>query len=191
MSPLVRTAVGLFLGVALFGQTPSSQTRIQFAPGGAVTLKLEAGEYDLQPGAEDAIVVTWTADDPEAPEIRIQAKGTEATVVIADTPRHHFRARVQLPARTDLRVRLTAGDLRVGAFEGNKDLRLRAGNLTVMVPQPEQYGQVHASLWAGDIHAPAFGGERDGLFRSFRYEGRGTFVLRAALWAGDLTLAKP
>jgi hypothetical protein len=93
-----------------------------------------------------------------------------------------------LPAHTDLDLRMTAGDLTIAGIEGNKDVRLRAGNLTIEVADAAQYGTVSASVTAGDLSASPFGVSKGGLFRSFTHAGRGRYDLKARLWAGDLRL---
>jgi hypothetical protein len=110
-------------------------------------------------------------------------------LAVAHTSHQNFHVRVEVPSCCDLRLRLTAGDVKIGPIEGNKDLFTRAGDLRVAVPRPEAYGRVKASVWAGDIHARAFGGEKSGLFRSFEWQGAGAYSLRASTWAGDITLA--
>jgi len=47
---------------------------------------------------------------------------------------------------------------------------------------------VEASVTTGSIDASAFGGSRDGLFRSFQKSGNGKYRLVAHVGAGDLTL---
>jgi len=177
-------------GLALFGQAPGQRHQLAFAPGGQLTADLEAGDYDLEPGSGDAIVVTWTSDGSGQARVRLEGSGSQARLSVDHTPRQNFHVRVEVPPRCDLRVHLTAGDLRIGPIEGNKDLFTRAGDLRVAVPRSESYGSVQASVWAGDIHASAFGGEKSGLFRGFQWRGTGAFALRASAWAGDITLAR-
>ena len=186
-----RLAAFALTGLALFGQAGIQTTQLRFAPGGQVSMDLASGDYDLEPGSGDWIVVTWEQGASEAPKVRLTGSGAQASLSIARTPHQGFHVKVALPARCDLRVRLTAGNLSLGPLEGNKDLAIRAGNLRVAVPQPGLYGPVHASVWAGNIHADAFGGEKDGLFRSFDWQGTGAYALHAAIWAGNITLSRP
>lgn len=175
--------------LALSAQAPVQRTQIPFSPGGQLTLDLEAGDYDIESGAGDVIVVAWNGGGSVQPKVRLEGSGTQARLSIEQTPHQNFHARVEVPSRCDLRLHLTAGDLRVGPIEGNKDLFVRAGDLRVVIPHPEAYGRVEASVWAGDIHARAFGGEKGGLFRSFEWQGKGAYTLRIGTWAGDITLA--
>jgi hypothetical protein len=188
MKPLHDLAAFAFSSMILVGQAPLPRAQMAFSPGGRLTLDLEAGDYDLVPAAGDRVLVSWTGDDEGRARAWIDGTTREAHLVVERTPHQNFHARVEVPARCDLRVRLTAGELKVGPIEGSKDIAMRAGDLRVAVPHPEQYGRVHASVWAGDIHARAFGGERSGLFRSFDHEGPGTFSLRLSTWAGDISL---
>ena len=83
---------------------------------------------------------------------------------------------------------MTAGDLEIVGIEGDKDVHLRAGDLSIEVGDPAAYKLVTGSVTAGDIDASPFGITKGGLFRSFTHEGKGRFSLRAKLWAGDLRL---
>ncbi len=189
MKPVFRLALVAFPALALLGQAPAPRAQMAFNPGGQLTLKLEAGDYDLVPGTGNRVLVTWTGDEQGHAKAWIEGTATRARLVVEGTPHQNFHARVEVPPRCDLRVRLTAGDLRIGPVEGSKDISLRAGDLRMEIPKPESYGRVHASVWAGDIHADAFGGERSGLFRAFDWQGTGAYTLHVATWAGDITLA--
>lgn len=188
MSPVPRLAAFALANALLLAQAPAPRAQMAFNPGGHLTLSLEAGDYDLVPGTENRVLVSWTGDEEGRAKAWIQGTANDARLVVEGTPHQHFHARIEVPVRCDLKVRLTAGDLTVGPIEGSKDIAIRAGDLRVAVPHPEQYGQVHASVWAGDIHAKPFGGEGSGLFRSFERQGPGTFALRLSTWAGDITL---
>jgi hypothetical protein len=163
-----------------------------FASGGTVRLDLSAGEYRLTGAAANRIRVVWTAadeDDLSDVKVRLDVDANDAAVRVSGS-RSRFHAEVELPVRTDLRVRMTAGDLTISGIEGNKDVSLRAGDLVIDVGDPAQYRHVNASLWAGDLSARPFGFSTGGLFRSFKAEGAGPFELRARLWAGDLQLRR-
>jgi hypothetical protein len=120
----------------------------------------------------------------------VRLDGTEASarLSISDTPRNDFRAVIRVPETCDLVVRHSAGDLRIGAIHGNKDLRTRAGNLEVAVGDPRDYASVYASVTAGDLDAKPFQASEGGLFNSFRWSGPGKYALKARLMAGDLVL---
>ena len=95
---------------------------------------------------------------------------------------------IQLPHESNLDVRLTAGAISIEDIRGDKDVRLRAGDMRVDVGRLEDYGRVDASLWAGDIYAVPFQAFKGGLFRSFEWSGMGRYRLRARLMAGKIYL---
>jgi len=164
-----------------------------FAPAGQVNLDLSAGDYQLRRGDDRGIRVVWktrTREQMAETRVRVEVRGTEAAIR-TDGPDKDFHVEIELPRRSDLFLRMSAGDLSIAGIEGNKDVRLRAGDLHIEVADPAQYGHVQASVTAGDISAEPFGISTGGLFRSFKHEGGGRFELRARLWAGDLTLKAP
>ena len=89
-------------------------TEKTFAPGQRIWMDLSAGGYRIQAGRDDRIVVRWETRSGEADEVRVDLtiKGSEATLVTKG-PKNHFNVVVELPARTDLTMRLTAGDLKL------------------------------------------------------------------------------
>jgi hypothetical protein len=103
-----------------------------------------------------------------------------------------FKVAIQVPRQADLYVRLTAGDLRIEGIQGNKDIELHAGDVRIDVGRAEDYHNVDASVWAGEIQAAPFQVYKGGLFRSFDWSGKGPYRLHARLKAGDLRLfSKP
>jgi hypothetical protein len=195
-SALIASIFGLTFAALPAGQSASQLPRLSdsleraFAPGGAIHMDLSAGDYRISGAKEDRIHVLWKVRGAEdLPRVRVQAdvKGSGARLT-TDGVRNGFEADIQVPLRSDLRVRLTAGDLTVGGIEGNKDIELHAGDLTIDVGRAADYSRVDASLWAGDLDAPPFNVWKGGLFRSFDWKGSGTYTLHAHLKAGDLRL---
>src|SRR5713226_1623187 len=161
-----------------------------FATGGDVHMNLSAGDYRIAGAKENRIQVRWKVRSAkDLPRVRVQAdvKGSEATLT-TDGVRNGFEVDIQVPTRSALRVRLTAGDLTVEGIEGNKDIESHAGDLTIDVGRAEDYSRVDASLWAGDLEAPPFNVSKGGLFRSFDCKGHGVYTLHGHLKAGDLRL---
>lgn len=60
--------------------------------------------------------------------------------------------------------------------------------MRIDVGRAADYSHVDASVWAGDITAPAYNVTKGGLFRSFEWTGKGRYRLHAHLKAGDLRL---
>jgi hypothetical protein len=150
-------------------------------------MDLSAGEYEISGSPDKRVRLDWDADDRDDVDNRLTVQGTEARVS-TDGPSNHFRVRIQVPARSNLYVRLTAGELTIKGIEGDKDVELHAGELDIDVVRPEDYGHVDAKIWAGEIHASAFRITKEGLFRSFDWNGTGKYRLHAHLKAGEMRL---
>ena len=175
------------LAVGTAAQAPATSLERPFAAGGRVTMDLSAGEYEISGSPDNRVRLDWDADDRDDVDNRLTVQGTEAHVS-TDGPSNHFRVRIQVPARSNLYVRLTAGELTIKGIEGDKDVELHAGELDIDVVRPEDYGHVDAKIWAGEIHASAFRITKEGLFRSFDWNGTGKYRLHAHLKAGEMRL---
>jgi hypothetical protein len=195
-SLVVVSILGATLAALPAGQSGSQPPRLSdsleraFAPGGEIRMNLSAGEYRISGAKDNRIHVLWKVRNAaDLPRVRVQAdvKGSEAALA-TDGVRNGFEVEIQVPARSSLHVRLTAGDLTVEGIEGNKDVESHAGDLTIDVGRAEDYSRVDASLWAGDLEAPPFNVSKGGLFRSFDWKGNGAYTLHAHLKAGDLRL---
>ena len=99
-----------------------------------------------------------------------------------------IHATIEVPALTDVRIRLTAGNLEMSGIKGDKDIEANAGNLNISVGTSSDWGDVDASVTAGDVNAPAFHESRGGLFRSLSWRGPGKYRLHVHLMAGDVNL---
>ena len=171
--------------------TAPNTVQEKFAPGGTVQMHLEAGQYEIRAGDSDEITVACWSDDPDKlrrVRVNVKTMGTTAQIYVRDTPHNDFHVTIEVPQRSGLWVRLSAGDLKIEDIEGDKDIESNAGDMTIQVPHPEQYGHSDASVWAGDITASAFAVNKGGLFRSFHQTGPGKYRLHVHLLAGDLRI---
>jgi hypothetical protein len=189
------TATAL-LGMVAFAAVPATQTRTAtslerpFAPGGSIRMDLSAGQYEIAGSPDGRIRMDWNAGDRarlDEVEARIDTRGSDATLTI-DGPQNNFEVRIQVPSRSNLHVRLTAGELAIKGIEGDKDVELHAGELDIDVRRADDYKSVDAGIWAGELHASPFSVVKEGLFRSFDWSGRGRYRLHAHLKAGELRL---
>ena len=178
----------LALGAVLAAQSRSIAER-KFVSGGTVRLELDAGDYDVVGSRDDRIRVTWDDRKQDVDvSLRIDADASRATVR-TDTPWHDgAKIRIELPRRTNIVVKLSAGDLDISGIEGSKDVSAGAGDVKIGVGSREQYRYVTASVRVGDLNAGPFNVRKEGLFRSFEWTGKGPYELRAHLMAGDLKL---
>ena len=170
---------------------PSSSLERPFVANGKITMDLSAGDYRITGTPENRIRLEWSVRDSDQltkVKTRADVSGSAATISTDAPTNSHFRVTIQVPARSDLYVRLTAGDMTVERVEGNKDIEAHAGDLNIDVIRAEDYHTVDASLWAGDITARPFNITKEGLFRSFEWKGHGPYRLHAHLKAGDLRL---
>ena len=93
-----------------------------------------------------------------------------------------------MPFKSDLTIRLSAGDLTIAQIQGNKDVSAWAGDMKIEVPRANDYKWVDVSVTAGEFQAGPFGVAKSGLFRSFTWTGPGAYDMRVRLTAGHLVL---
>jgi hypothetical protein len=158
-----------------------------FAGGGSIHMRLDGGDYEIRPAADDRVRVTVSGNAGDT-KVEVTASGARADVVVKDTPHKNFHATIEVPKAADLNIRLSAGDLTMAAITGNKDVESYAGDIKIAVGDPNDYADVDASVKAGDIHAGVFGGSKSGLLQHFTWSGHGKYSLHASLGAGNLVL---
>lgn len=168
-------------------QTTATTTEKPFVSGGKIEMQLSAGGYTVRPGDGTAIRVTLDGNVGAA-KVDVTTTDTQATVAVKETPNNNFKATIDVPKNADLVIRLTAGELKVGAINGNKDIESYAGDVDIVTGDAADYASVEASVRAGDLRAGPFGEPQSGLFRSLSWSGKGKYVLRTTLTAGNLTL---
>jgi hypothetical protein len=179
------------VAAAAQSKAPATSLEHPFAAGGRITMDLSAGEYEITGAADQRIRLDWEVEDRlDEVDNRVTVKGTEARVA-TDGPSGNFRVRIQVPAHSNLHIRLTAGEMAIKGIEGDKDVELHAGELDIDVIRPEDYSHVDAGVWAGEIQASPFRITKEGLFRSFDWSGKGKYRLHAHLKAGELRLHGP
>jgi hypothetical protein len=162
-----------------------------FSQNGRIRMDLSAGDYHISGSPDNRIRLEWSVRDPaQLPRVKARAdvRDLEATITTDAPSNKGLKVAIQVPKQADLYVRLTAGDLRIDGIQGNKDVELHAGDVRIDVGRAEDYRNVDASVWAGDITAPPFQVNKGGLFRSFDWRGKGPYRLHAKLKAGDLHL---
>jgi Putative adhesin len=171
---------------ALFAQSTGSPAEKDFVSSGKVQITLESGDYEIRASSDSRIHVRW--NEASGARVKLTTNGKSADLRVENTPHNNFHATIEVPALTDLRIRLTAGDLRVSGIKGDKDIEANAGDIIVSVGSSSDWGDVDASVTAGDLHAPAFQAAKGGLFRSLSWKGPGKYRLHVHLMAGDINL---
>jgi hypothetical protein len=168
-----------------------TSTQKKFVSGGTIRLHLEAGGYTVTSGDSENIVVTCRAQTDEQlrrVKIEIRPAAASADVYVSDTPHNNFRVTIEVPRRSNLWARLSAGELIIESVDGDKNVEARAGRIQIDIPHPEQYGHRDASLLTGSIQSSAFNVSKGGLFRSFEQDGPGKYRLHAHLMTGEIDL---
>jgi hypothetical protein len=192
MNRILGTIAIALLSTLTLAQAGPGRSETPFHQDGAVRLDLSAGDWTVRAGVSDKIVVTLHAGSSDVRRIRVkvEVKGSNATVTVRETPDNDFSGEIELPARTDLGVWLTAGDLKIKGIEGNKDVHNHAGDVDIEVRNADDYGRVDLSVLAGDITAQPFEKSTGGLFRHLQHSGSGPYSLRAHIDAGDLRVVQ-
>jgi hypothetical protein len=171
-----------------------AQVQEKFSPGGFIRLHLSSGGYTITGGEANAILITYTAKNPEAlkrVKARIRTSATTADVSVSDAPHNNFQATIEVPPMSDLRARMLAGEIVIDGVEGNKDVEVDYGRIEIKIPKPQEYGKRDASVRAGSIEASAFDVSKGGLFRSFEQKGGGKYRLHAHVTTGEIQLRGP
>jgi hypothetical protein len=162
-----------------------------FAAGGRVRMDLSAGEYEITGTSTNHVRIEWSVRNPERlwrVKTRAEVRGSAATIETDGPDNGGLRAEIKVPLKTDLDIRLAAGEIRIAGVEGNKEIDLYAGEVDLDVGQASDYRTVEASVWAGEIDAQPFKASKGGLFRSIDWSGSGPYRLRVKLWAGEIRL---
>jgi hypothetical protein len=195
---------GLVFATFAHGQEIADDRSIEkpFSRGGIVSLELASGNYVVRAGATDRVRVLWDFDehtrggdderagshDTDVKKFSVDAdvSGSIATIRTEDVT-SHVRFVIEIPGRSDLRVRMRAGDMQITGIDGDKDVRMTAGDLTIDII-PDSLSLVHASVTFGDLLAHPLGISKDGIRNSLDWQGPGVYSIDARLMAGDLRL---
>src|SRR6478752_5278298 len=157
-------------------------------PNWPLSIELGSGDYQIIPSASDSITVIYQEDTPKQRKIEVQiGSGHGQNYLKIAGPKSKFHAVIEVPRKTDLRVRMTAGELSIGDVEGNKDIEVIAGNLELNSLRPQDYARADFSVRIGDVYAPLLK-TRSGPLRSFKSAGPGKYRLHAHVGVGDMTL---
>jgi hypothetical protein len=186
----MRLGAQAFFAQAFFAQNPGSPVEKDFVSGGKIEITLESGDYHVRASSDNRVHVRWNEASARGVRVKLTTNGKSADLRVENTPHNNFHATIEVPALTDVRIRLTAGNLEMAPIKGDKDIEANAGNLNISVGSANDWGDVDASVTAGDLHAPAFQAASGGLFRSYKWKGPGKYRLHVHLTAGDINLLK-
>jgi hypothetical protein len=102
---------------------------------------------------------------------------------------NNLEIKIEVPRRTNLSVRMFAGQVTVEEVKGDKDIEIGAGQITISSIHNGDYRKVDASVSIGEVQARAFGTDKGGFFRSFsRKNSNGDYRLQAHVTTGQIEL---
>jgi hypothetical protein len=157
-----------------------------------MTIESRSGEIDVVGSDQAGIRVSCTLEDLDrAKDVHIQFEqtGDFGRLRLHGGIVNNLRIRIELPRRTNLRLRVPAGELRVEQVSGDKDIALSAGEIVVSNVNGSEYRSVEATVDVGAVSASAFGVGKGGFFRSFTKDSPGgLYRLRAHLISGNVQL---
>ncbi|HTW57454.1 MAG TPA: hypothetical protein VMD99_04965 [Terriglobales bacterium] len=165
-----------------------SPVEAKFASGGKVRMDLCPSAVELIGRDDNRVRVSYFPEHDENVKVRIDVFGDRADLRVSGCPHNNFQMTVEVPKSSDLYVRMFAGQMDLWGITGDKDVEMYAGQLTMDVGDPKDYGQVTASVLSGDLEATAFNVSKGGLFRSFAQTGPGKYRLHAHVGAGQLEI---
>lgn len=157
------------------------------------TLRLHLRDGDFRIVGSDSDEITIHTDGKNrglAKKMQVQLKrsGNSLDIVFSHVPKNEFQVTIAVPRETNLYARMRAGDLSVNGIAGDKDLELLAGDLSIQVADPAEYGPVDLSVRFGDVSGEQFGNPKGSIGNSLKRDGRGKYRLHAHVFAGDLLL---
>ena len=126
---------------------------------------------------------------------RFDVAGDRASIELK-LPKHednHQGARVtiSLPAQTDLKLELGVGDLSVKGIEGNKDLHVGIGQLTVGVTDGAKYNEIRTATKIGDAEDGVFHQRSGGFFPKTQHSSlQGIYKLHATVGIGQVDVVQ-
>jgi len=119
---------------------------------------------------------------------RLSVSNNVAELHLSGGPRNELEIIIHVPKNSDLTARIFAGAVSVQDVVGNKDFELHAGQLTIALDKPEEYGHVDVSVNAGQVDAKIFGDSKGGLFRTISRDSGGKYCLHAHVGPGQLSV---
>jgi hypothetical protein len=145
---------------------------------------------------QEAIHVTCHGGDFDdaAPHILLQfsANPDGGRLTIEGSHLRHgnnLQIRIEVPWKTNLRVQMPAGEVKVEEIKGDKDIDLYAGQITISSAHEWNYRSVNASVAIGEVRASVYEADKGGFFRTFtKRTVDGEYRLRAHVTTGEIDL---
>lgn len=168
---------------------------IQVSPGATLVFRFRGGDVHIRRGTDAQHIIVRYTPDPKKPseenkvQVRSQVRGSQVQIEVKAPVSLSVDAEVEVPSPIALEVHMTAGDLTVEGVDGNKDLRLFAGDLKVDVGRLQDLGDAEVSVGIGDVSVPPGGKTHGWLGHTWKYKGSGPYRLYAHTSFGDTSLS--
>ena len=179
--------VAAALAVPTLARAQTKSADKAFVSGGKVDIHLEAGDYEVRAGSDNHVRATITGNTGNV-TVDVAVDGKHADVFVRNTPHSNFHCVIEVPNVSDVAIRLSAGDLKVGEITGSKDIESTAGDVRIAVGDTKNYSKVDASVRVGDLSGGPFKVDGSFVSHSISWSGAGRHTLRARLGVGDLKL---
>jgi DUF4097 and DUF4098 domain-containing protein YvlB len=102
---------------------------------------------------------------------------------------NRLQVRIEVPWKTNLSVRIPAGEVKVEEIKGDKDIQVYAGQITVSSVHEWNYRDVNVSVTIGEVKADVYEADKGGFFRSLTKKNpTGEYRLRAHVTTGQIDL---
>jgi hypothetical protein len=173
-------------------QVDDNHFELDFRRHGEVRMHIAPCALQITGSDDDKIKVHFWSDreDTRDVKVRLDSSGNTADLYVSEGPHNDFHVEIQVPRKSDLYLRITAGKVDINDVAGDKNIELSAGDLTVQVGDADDYREVEASVYTGNLSASPFGESKGGLFRSFHQKGHGEYRLYAHVGAGQIRLVQ-
>ncbi len=174
-----------------------SETKTQswnIADGAKLDVQLRFGDLRVVSTNNSQLSIRYTTHSNHASfsrkvEARFLVTPNDATLKLNAPHTGSVDVELRVPARSNLHVRVSAGDISLDAVEGSVDAETRAGDIRIKLPEHADLGLVDASTHAGDVNAP-FGKTHGWIGNSLEYNGGGKYRIHAHTFAGDIDLVE-
>jgi len=138
----VRTSCLLATALALSVTSGTAQTKLDvkdienhpftadFNSGGKLRMHLRSGDFHIVGGPDNKITVRITGRNAyRASDMRVQLEGSNnsADLTVSGGPKNDLEVTIEMPRKTGLYVRMSAGNLELRHVTGDKDAELHAG----------------------------------------------------------------
>ncbi len=198
--------VGALAGAALFACSLAGLAETKIPCDQTFTAPLRSSailEIDSRPAGlqivgtdQETIHVSCHGDDNEdaASHILLQFSPNSNGGRLTIEGRHmrhgnNLQVRIEVPWKTNLLVRMPAGEVKVEEIKGDKDINLYAGQISVSSAHEWNYRSVDASVAIGEVRAPMYDADKGGFFRSVtKKTSDGEYRLRAHVTTGQIDL---